>query len=73
MAFSGTSAARAVKKWKKGDSTYSKTLESEHEIYDIKSLPSKRKKMSSKITLTKECKEKAGGNTRVRLIFLTLP
>ena len=72
MACSGSSAAKAVKKWKKGDSTYRRTLETGHESSDNKSLPSQREKMSSKITLTKEGKEKAGENTKVRLIFLSL-
>ena len=72
MSFSETSAKGATKKWKKGDSTYTRTLDSEPANLGNKFLPSKREKMSSKITLTKECKEKAGGNTRVRLIFLSL-
>jgi len=73
MSFSETSAKAAAKKWKNGDSTYTRTLNSDREKSRNKSLPSKRKKMSATITLTKECNEKAGGKTRVRLIFLSLP
>ena len=58
MSFSETSANGAAKKWKKGDSTYTRTLDSERENSDIKSPPSKGEKMSSKITLTKKVKRR---------------
>ena len=58
MSFSETSAKGATKKWKKGDSTYTRTLNSECENSGNKTLQSKREKISSKITLTKEYKEK---------------